>query len=243
VEGVQAFEQMSAAAKNALAQTRVYFHHMSVGGNLLSGSNHYDPPWVAGTNGLGYVFDYVDGPSSYTSGQMLGEQVFGQNGDPMAKIQMFQDFVGNKGIGAVVAVAGMKFCYSDLLANSGAGQDLNAVQQSYASMMSSLKGAYPSVSFFHITPPLQPGNQWQTVENNNHRIALGAWLRSTYTGDIVFDLEAVESTAGNGTSCAQGGTPVLCDEWKADNDGHMNDIGSTRAAKAFLYALHLAATQ
>ena len=242
-EGVQAFDQLSTSDQDALKQTKVFFLHMSVGGNLLSGYDHYDPPWVAGTNSLGYVFDYVDSPSSYTSGQMLGEQVFGQNGDPIAKIEMFQDWVGNQGVGGVVKVAGLKFCYSDLIYGSGDGQDLNAVQQSYASMMSSLKGTYPAVSFFHVTPPLQPANEWQSVENNNHRKAFGDWLKSTYGSDVIFDLEAVESTAADGSSCTESGALVLCDDWKGDNDGHLSDAGSTQAAKAFLYALHLAAGQ
>jgi hypothetical protein len=239
-EGVPAFAQLGAADQTALKQTKVFFFHMSVGGNLVSGNNHYDPPWVAGTNSLGYVFDDVESASDYGSGKALGEHIFGQNGDPIAKIQMFQDWVGNKSIGSAVKVAGMKFCYSDLVYGSGGGQDLSAVQQSYSSMMSSLKGSYPAVSFFHVTPPLQPANEWQSVENNNHRKAFGDWLKSTYSGDVVFDLEAVESTASDGSSCTQGGALVLCDEWKADNDGHLNDAGSTYAAKAFLYALHLA---
>lgn len=240
-EGVQAFERLGAAERSALKQTKVFFLHMSVGGNIVSGFNHYDPPWVAGTNSLGYVFDDVQRAAEYSSGKALGEQLFGQNGDPIQKIRLFQDWIGNKGVGSVVKVAGLKFCYSDMIHGSGGGEDLNAVQQSYATMMSSLKGKYPAVSFFHVTPPLQPANEWQTVENNNHRKAFGDWLRSTYAGDVVFDLEAVESTASDGSSCSQSGAPVLCDGWKADNDGHLNDAGSTHAAKAFLYALHLAA--
>ncbi|MCL2824936.1 MAG: hypothetical protein FWD57_13185, partial [Polyangiaceae bacterium] len=100
----------------------------------------------------------------------------------------------------------------------------------------------PGVSFFHIATPLQPANQYNTVANNNMRVAFAGFLRSTYAGGrhVVFDLQEIESTQESGAKCTQTGTLVLCDEWKADNDGHLNNAAATRAAKAFLYAIHVA---
>lgn len=241
VAGIAAFDQLSAADQTALKQTKTLFMHMSVGSNLTSGQDHSDAPWVAGTNSLGYVFDTVEDSGDFSS-TVFGEAFFGQNGEPKQKTDMFQQFVNTKQIGKAVKVAGMKFCYTDLEVDEGGGQDLNVVQQNYAAMMTAIRSANPGLKFFHITTPLQPADQYHTVENNSHRKKFGDWLKSTYSSqDIVFDLQEVESTDNSGGKCLQSGTPVVCSAWAGDDDGHLNDVGSTRAARAFLYAIHMAA--
>jgi len=239
LDGIAAFDAMSSADQDALKDTKVFFQHMSVGENLIMGYNNWDPPWNGGTNSLGFVFDSVDSASDYGSAT-LGENAFGYNGDPFEKLDGFQEHVLNMGIGGAVKVAGFKYCYNDLTVDiTATGDDvISAYQSTYQEIESGTSG----VSFFHVTTPLQPADEWQTVENNTLRVKFADFLRSTYAGGrhVVFDLQEIESTKANGETCSQSGVPVLCDEWAADNDGHLNDAGATRAAKAFLYALHVA---
>jgi hypothetical protein len=239
VDGIAAFDSLSTANKDALKIAKVFFHHMSVGENLMMGFNHWSPPWVAGTNSLGFVFQSVSGASDFDS-KTLGNKAFGFNGNPHQKITDFQNHVLGMGIGAKVDVAGFKYCYNDLTVDITSNGD--DVISAYQAAFGQIEGQTTGVAFFHVTTPLQPANQWQTVENNGLREKFATFLRSTYAGGrhVVFDLQAIESTKANGDSCKQGAVPVLCGEWAGDNDGHLNDAGSTRAAKAFLFALHVA---
>ncbi len=239
VDGIAAFDSLSTADKDTLKNTKVFFHHMSVGENLMMGFNNWSPPWPGGTNSLGFVFQSVSGASDYDS-KTLGEKAFGFNGNPHQKISDFQNHVLTMGIGAKVDVAGFKYCYNDLTVDlTSTGDD---VISAYQTAFGQIEGQTTGVAFFHVTTPLQPANQWQTVENNTLREKFATFLRGTYAGGrhVVFDLQAIESTKVNGDVCKQGAVPVLCEEWAGDNDGHLNDAGSTRAAKAFLFALHVA---
>ncbi len=211
-----------------------------VGENLIAGYNHWDPPWVAGTNSLGFVFHSVEGGADYDSGATLGEHAFGYNGDPFDKIDDFQNMVLNEGIGAKTDVAGFKYCYNDITVDTTSDADdvIAAYQAAYGQIESQTSG----VAFFHITTPLQPENEYQTVENNTLRVKFADFLKASYAGGrhVVFDLQEIESTTAGGDSCTQSGVPVLCAEWAGDNDGHLNDAAATRAAKAFLYTMHVA---
>ncbi|HNS98198.1 MAG TPA: hypothetical protein PKL73_14705 [Polyangiaceae bacterium] len=239
VDGIAAFDAMSSADKDALKGTKVFFQHMSVGENLLMGYNNWSPPWKGGTASLGFVFSSVNDASSYGSVE-LGDKAFGYNGNPFNKIKGFREHVLDMGIGSAVQVAGFKFCYNDLTVDiTSTGTD---VIDAYRSAYQDIEKATSGTSFFHVTTPLQPADQWQTVENNTLRRSFAEFLRSTYAGGrhVVFDLQQIESTDTNGSTCSQSGVPVLCEAWAADSDGHLNDAGATRAAKAFLYALHVA---
>ncbi len=227
---------MNDADQSALRQTKVFFQHMSVGENLIAGYNHWDPPWTAGTNGLGFVFQSVDSGTDY-DGATLGENAFGYNGNPLSKLEDFEKKILSDGIGATVDILGFKYCYNDITLDTTTNAD--DVIASYQSTFSTIEGQVSNATFFHVTTPLQPPNEWQTVENNTLRVKFGEFLKNTYAGGrhVVFDLQKVESTTSSGDSCTQGGVAVLCEEWAADSDGHLNDAGATRAAKAFLATL------
>jgi|GEM_PF-609718 len=239
VDGIAAFDALSSADKDALKNTKVFFQHMSVGENLLMGYNNWSPPWKGGTASLGFVFTNVNNASSYGSVK-LGDKAFGYNGNPFNKINGFRQHILDMGIGNAVQVAGFKFCYNDLTVDiTSTGKD---VIDAYKSAYHDIENGTIGTSFFHVTTPLQPANQWHTVENNKLRGTFAEFLRTNYAGGrhVVFDLQQIESTDANGSTCSQSGVPVLCAAWAADNDGHLNDTGATRAAKAFLYALHVA---
>ena len=238
LDGIDAFDALPEASKTALKNTKVFFFHMSVGENLLMGYNNWSAPWKGGTAFLGFPFGKAASVSFYGTGR-LGHDAFGQNGLPLDKIAMFRTRMLTNGFGAAVKVAGMKFCYNDLTTTT---TPLSEVIAAYDAAFQAVESGTTGVVFFHITTPLQPANQYNTVPNNQLRISFANSLRTKYASGrhVVLDLQEIQSTDAVGASCSQSGTPVLCSDWAADKDGHLNDSGSTRAAKAFLYALHVA---
>lgn len=239
LDGIAAFDAMSSADKDALKNTKVFFQHMSVGENLIMGYNNWSPPWHGGTNSLGFVFHSVNSASDYNNVK-LGDKAFGYNGNPFNKINGFKNHILDLNIGTAVKVAGFKYCYNDLTIDTTATGD--DVISAYQSAFQQIESRTSEVSFIHVTTAFQPANQWQTGANNTLRAKFGDFLRNHYAGGrhVVFDLQQIESTGANGQKCSQNGIPVLCAEWAADNDGHLNNEGATRAAKAFVYALHVA---
>jgi len=243
VEGIAAFDAMPQANKDALKNTKVFFEHMSVGENLIMGYNNWSEPWNGGTNSLGFVFRSVKSASDYGTAT-LGHMAFGYNKEPYKKIDAFKENILDNGFGNAVDVAGFKYCYNDLIVDFVSNIDdvISAYRTAFNAIDAAAATSKWSTAFFHVTTPLQPAEQWQTVENNTLRVAFAHFLRTTYAGGrhIVFDLQSIESTNAAGDKCMQSGVPVLCADWAADKDGHLNDAGATRAAKAFLYTLHLA---
>jgi hypothetical protein len=53
---------------------------------------------------------------------------------------------------------------------------------------------------------------------------------------LLFDLADIESHQANGSACVSGSFDVQCPEWSLDG-GHLNDVGSLRAAKAYWYLM------
>ena len=238
IDGISGFDSLSADQKNALRESRVFFEHMSVGDDIVRGHNNWSPPWQSGTNFLGFEFRTVGGAADYAT-STLGDSTFGFNGNPFDKISAFSNSVRVE-IGSVVQIAGFKFCYNDI--TTTATPNISDVINAYRAAFESIEAALPNSVFFHVTTPLQPAEEWHTVENNTLRASFADFLRGNYAGGkhVVFDLQAIESTKANGDNCTQSGVPVLCSEWAADRDGHLSGAGSTRAAKAFLYSLHVA---
>jgi hypothetical protein len=242
--GIDAFDALSEAEKNTLKTTKIFFEHMSVGYNLLYGFDKWKPAGV-GASGLGFTIGSVSSASDYDSKVTFGELAFSDdgiaNGFALNKISGFQNRLTGGGIGGKVKVAGFKFCYNDITADNTTDGG-NSIMASYESTMKTLESSYPNLSFFHITTPLQPANEYNTVQSNTIRQKIAEWQKTRFTSGrhVLFDLQTVESTSSSGTVCMQSGIAVLCPEWAGDKNGHLNDVGSTRAAKAWLYSLHIA---
>ena len=239
VGGIDAFDLLSNDQKTAIRDTKVFFEHMSVGENIIKGFTSPSAPWNGGTNSLGFVFRSVSSASDYST-VTLGDKAFGFNGRAIDKISMFADAMTSGGYGNAVRVAGFKFCYNDLTTENTS--NVGSVIDAYRTAFATVEASVSSTSFFHVTTPLQPANEWHSVENNAIRVEFADFLRDTYSGSrhVVFDLQTIESTDASGGRCKQNDVPVLCAAWAGDRDGHLNDAGSTRAAKAFLYAIHVA---
>lgn len=224
VDGLAGYDALSTADKNALKGTKVAFFHASVGGNVLSGADS-----------LGFSFASVSKGSDFATATLGEHDYGGLNGDAVGKLDEYARLVGAQGIGKSARLIGAKLCWVDF----DSGTNLTSLESKYASTMSTLRAGSPSARFFHVTPPLKTSAD---ASVNGKRLQFGQWMSSTYGGDaVVLDLAAVESTDTAGAACMAGGARALCAAYASD-DGHLNATGEARAAKAFLYALHVART-
>jgi hypothetical protein len=214
-EGVAAFDALAPAEKERIKGAKVFFGHQSVGQNTIEGAA-----------ALGFKFEEVKGATDY-SGPKLGHAFLDKNREPLQKIQGFDQMVGKIGS---ADVAGMKLCWIDFDTKS----DVARVQNAYVSTINKVVDQNPKTHLFHVTPPLTTDDP----KLNKARVAYGEWMKNTYADKaVVFDLGAVISTKEGGSACEAGGARKLCDEWASD-EGHLNDKGKERAAKALLYAIY-----
>jgi hypothetical protein len=217
-EGIRAFEALTAAELAPLRERRVLWGHQSVGENLLGGARQ-----------LGFEFRSVSRGADYGEARW-GEAGVADNGDPERKIRSFVELMVGGGIGRRVEAASFKFCWVDF----DTGTDVEELGDEYDAAMRDVQARFPSVRLLHVTPPLTTDEP----ELNGVRWRFGRELirRHRDTG-LVFDLGAVISTDASGQQCKTGNQRRLCPGWASDS-GHLNDDGSQRAAKAFLYAFH-----
>jgi hypothetical protein len=214
-DGEAAFEALAASEKERLKGARVFFGHQSVGQNTIDGAA-----------ALGFKFQEVKGATDY-GGPKLGHALLDKNREPLLKIQSFDQLVSKIGN---ADVAGMKLCWIDFDAKS----DVARVQNAHVSTINKMVEQNPKTHFFPVTPPLTSDDP----KLNKARVAYGEWMRNTYKDKaVVFDLGAVISTKSDGSACEGGGARKLCDDFASD-EGHLNEKGQQRAAKAFLYAIY-----
>lgn len=223
-------------------ETRVFFAHQSVGGNILDGLPH-----VYQAHGLATprVVELADADLQ----DRLVHTRVGKNGDPLGKIRAFDSLL-REGLGDTVDVAVLKLCYSDVRDET----DIDAVFDAYTTTLSTLQRDFPDVSFVAATVPLSTqrshkenlkellgrGNRYG-AEHNVARERFNALLRAEYTSPgALFDVAAIESTAPDGTRVAavHRGSPYysLAQEYAKD-PGHLNDAGGAAAAEGLLSAI------
>jgi hypothetical protein len=216
-EGVLAFDALDDAAKARVRGARVFFGHQSVGANILSGATD-----------LGFRSRSV-ARASDLAGPGWGEAEIAENHLPLKKVASFDALVVGQDLGARADVVGMKLCWVDFYEP----EKTAGLTEAYAAEMDRIRAKYPETGIFHVTPPLAT----KEPKENADRVAFGKWLVATYGArDVVLDLQAVESTAPDGRACEVGGVPALCPAY-AEDDGHLNREGSSRAARAFVVAI------
>lgn len=217
-EGVAAFDRLSPEQLGALKQRRVLWGHQSVGENLISGARS-----------LGFEFRPVRSGQDYSEARW-GESSVEENGDPERKIRSFVTLLTTDGIGPRVEAASFKLCWVDF----SDATDVDELLDDYDAAMQGLSRRYPGVRLLHVTPPLTTDE----AELNGRRWRFGRELiRRHRDSGLVFDLAAVISTDGEGQQCKSGNQRRLCPSWASDS-GHLDEEGSRRAAKAFLYAFY-----
>jgi hypothetical protein len=233
------------AARERLAQKRIYFGHQSVGTNIAKGVEALGGEYpdlrlrLAETRSPGALVDPV-----------FAHAMNGRNGDPLGKIADFVESLERGGLGSRADIAFFKFCYVDF----GPGTDVEGIFAEYRSTMARLRRAFPNVTFVHVTTPLTVvqsgprallkkilGQRLGGAEANIVRHRFNTLMRQEYAGrEPLFDLAAVESTApgGRAVTFRDGGAsyPALASEYSSDGK-HLNAKGARWAAAHLLGTL------
>jgi len=239
---------ITTADLTAVARTRVFFGHQSIGWNVLNAV-----PGVYADNGVSAPPVERGRAEPGPNGGFIAHQFIGENLKPLLKLEDF-DRIMRDGMGRQVDVALMKFCSVDITSST----DVEALFARYRDTMAAMERDFPNVTFIHVTVPLVTDRQdlfsklktrLKTVlgrSDVNHQPAnvarerLNALIRSEYAGRHLFDLAAIESTRPDGTRVSgrydNRGYFALYDGYASD-DIHLNAVGSKIAATAFLEAI------
>lgn len=229
--GAAAWDALPPAEKEKVRGFGTLFLHQSVGQDLEDGAE-----------ALGFKFSYY-GPD-HRAGAGLNGGIFVDvkpglaNGNPAEKLAVFRDAaLRNKGS---LRVAAMKLGYADVRA-----ADLSDVQARYQRVVAELRGA--GLRVLHVTPPLV-----FDVAENGPKMALRSWMIGAFPGDVVFDLQDIESQSG-GARCEAGGVWRICPQVRStaacpsksqgvdgDGAGHLCERAAKDIARAFLFAIHQA---
>ncbi|MFO0642417.1 MAG: hypothetical protein U0183_24525 [Polyangiaceae bacterium] len=230
--GIAAWNALSAAEKAKVTTTPSLFLHQSVGQDLEDGVE---------TLGLSYR-TYRAPVGAGLNGQIF--RSFGvDNGNPTQKTARWQS-ESTRTENAQLAVTLMKYGYADVTPAL-----LATAKTAYMSAVTAIKAAGKKV--VHVTPPLV----FDTAENPA-KIQFREWMLQTFPGDVIYDLQDVESThPTTGARCEVGGVWRICQEIRStraclspqsgpqgddDSQGHICPVQGTRIAPSFLYALYLA---
>lgn len=231
--GIAAWDALPVGEKAKIKTTiQSFFLHQSVGGDLEDGAE-------AG----GYKFEYAASGASSLANGLNGGLFVSSNGNASGKISEFRSMaLANK---STLRVAIMKFGYADIVSGTVA-----AAQTNYLAAVTAIKAE--GVRVLHITPPLVYG----VPSENAPKMQLRAWMSSTFPGDVIFDLEDIESTdADSGARCQRGGSWEICDSIRSTaacpslnqgvdaptGQGHLCfEPHAKRMAKGFLYAIYRA---
>jgi len=252
---------ITTADLTAVARTRVFFGHFSVGMKMLNAipgvyADHgvAAPPIEKGGAAPPLEKGRAEpGPN----GGFIAHKFIGENVKPN-----FEDFdrTMRGGMGRQVDVALMKFCWGDIDSDT----DVDALFARYRDTMAALERDFPDVTFIHVTVPLtkEPGLfkklkvRLKTLLGrpdplgqpaNVARERLNALIRREYAGRHLFDLAAIESTKPDGTRVSGSYDNqryfALYDGYASDNINwgvdwnNLNAVGAKIAATAFLEAI------
>jgi hypothetical protein len=238
---------ITTADLTAVARTRVFFGHFSVGGNVLDAV-----PGVYADHGVSAPPIEQRRAEPGPNGGFIAHQLIGEDLKPLLKLEDF-DRTMRGGMGRQVDVALMKFCWVDISSST----DVDALFARYRDTMAAMERDFPNVTFIHVTVPLttEPGlftelktrlktllgrSDLRGQPANVARERLNALIRGEYAGRHLFDLAAIESTKPDGTRVSgrydNQGYFALYDGYASDM-GHLNAVGSKIAATAFLEAI------
>lgn len=225
-----------------IAQRRIFFGHQSVGVNLLDGVKQ-----IAASEGIPLRIVVAHNASNVPPAT-LGHTYVAENGNPLLKLQSFEQAMGRQATGLDIAL--VKLCYVDFNGST----DVRTLFDRYRALIDGLRARNPGTTFVHVTAPLTDvqggikatlkglvGRVPHGVLENTRRGEYNILLRQAYGGrEPIFDLARVESTAPDGT-------PVSV-EWKGsivpamapaytDDGGHLNATGKLRAARELISVL------
>lgn len=232
-------DSVSPAQWSALASRRVYFAHMSVGGNIVDGIATI----VKERPDLGLRLIRSSDPDSVEGGALIHNFV-GENGDPTGKCADFARII----LGArqrPVDVGAQKFCYADF----GKGTDPDSVFEEYARRTEALRSQQPGLRILHVTAPLLVSRfdvkdiarkvlgKMTSKEQLAKVRRFNDLLRARYAGvDPIFDLAALEASGGLPYTSLPADQSLAASIATPDG-GHLNEAGQRTIAARFLVFL------
>ncbi len=234
-----AVAEPSAAQLRAVADTRVFFGHQSVGSNLLGGLAALTAE--TDENGL----QVLETRDAVAGGGFLAHAHVGVNGDPQSK---FDDFAAviDGALGESLDVALLKLCYTDVTA----GTDVEAVFSVYEDLLADLQERHPDITFLYATVPvttdrglratisswLDPDDAMGPTDNiARHRF--NELVRERFAGSgRLFDIAAVEAAMSQAPTrrLAPGGEYYVLHPAFSSDPGHLNEAGSRAVAAEFV---------
>lgn len=231
--------QATAADAAAVAQTRLFFAHQSVGQNLIDAL-----PDI--TAGLGAAEIPVAGIEDAPRRGIV-EVLIGTNGDPLGKLEEFASLLRG-GLAGQIDVAVLKFCFMDFEPPAPSPQ---TVFDAYRRTMAELEAEFPGVTFVYTTVPLvtdrtvvdRVKNMLGRAPNrlpmyNVAREEFNSRVRAEYgsTGRL-FDIAAFVAADSSGTVTyreSDGGEYAAMDARLASDPGHLNPDGAAFIGSAFV---------
>jgi hypothetical protein len=189
----------------AARNTKLYFEHASVGGNISDG---------------------LDALAAGNSKYSRTNFVFSNRGNPGADAKadgFYNRLTANTPNPSSYTALMYKFCYID---NGG---DMDSLFNKVSSQMVDLESKYPENVFIWWTMPLQT-----TGDANRDRYNLLIRRFCKENNRILFDIADIESHETTGALHTDGGYEAMVDAYSSDG-GHLNSTGYNRVAKAFWY--------
>jgi len=214
----------------AFAGQRIFFGHMSVGNNILSGLDEVHASHDV-ARAAEIQIEPGEAPALPGDG-VLVHSLIGENRHPVGKLENF-DATLRAGVAEQVEVAALKFCYIDIRWNS----DVEELFARYQKTLGQLEADYPDVRFVHMTVPLTTGphgirDHLKVLVGRNDNAARERYndlMREAYGPDQLFDIAALEATAPDGTARER----ELIGGYSSDG-AHLNAAGSARIAAQFI---------
>jgi lysophospholipase L1-like esterase len=240
--------EVSTTQWSALASTKIFFGHQSVGWNILQGIETV----LQANPDIGLQVVKSEDPAGVEGGALVHEFI-GTNGAPRTKLEAFDSILAG-GLGPAGGIAMYKYCFLDITA----GTDVEALFQAYRDNMARLRAAHPDIRFVHLTAPLTVnGNPVRNLmkrllgkptaaDFNAKRNRYNQLLRAEYESKApLFDLARFESTHADGSRefflRGQDTIYTLAPEL-TDDGAHLNAKGREAAAIRFLIFLATAAS-
>ncbi len=220
----------------ALAQRRIFFAHMSVGGNMVDGITAL----LQEHPSLPVRLIRSSEPDTIAGGAIFHNFV-GENGDPSGKTADFARIVESGTVNRI-EIGVQKYCFADF----PLGTEPESVFADYERGVEALRRARPDLQIVHVTAPVTAerfslkdiarrllGRQTARAQLDKVR-RYNALLLARYGGvDPIFDLAGAETGVPATPATSQSLNPAY-----ATADGaHLNEVGQRVVGAQFLVFL------
>jgi hypothetical protein len=211
----------------AIKNLDVYFEHASVGSNVVEGletmaaSARYSIPIGHGSSPVDSAMtDWYDTNNGFLD-VARGNPGFSD------KIDLFDTSLRTAGFASHLDVASFKYCYIDNDFNGIAG-GASAAFNATKNVMESLESAYPAVTFFWWTMPLETTGD---SARDQYNALVREYCRDN--GKYLLDIADIECHTPSGAPVTNSGYEALCSAYTTDG-GHLNNTtGQARIAAAW----------